>query len=141
METSALAVLSLLPIAAVGLFLVVRRWPASRAMPVSYLVAALLALFVWQVPLVQVTAASVRGLIIAVELLYIIFGAILLLNTLEESGAMRRIRATFSDITPDRRIQVIIVAWLFRLNPTGAYGPTTRMVPVGFSLNKSKRLG
>ena len=43
METSALAVLSLLPIVVVGLFLVILRWPASRAMPISYLVAALFA--------------------------------------------------------------------------------------------------
>ena len=128
-----LAVLSLLPIAAVGLFLVILRWPASRAMPISYVVAAGLALFVWQVPLVQVTAASLRGLIIAVELLYIIFGAILLLNTLEESGAMRRIRATFSDITPDRRIQVIIIAWLFGSFIEGSAGfgtPAAVAVPL-----------
>ena len=96
-----------------ALFLVVLRWPASRAMPISYLVAVVLAFFVWKVSAVQIAAASTLGLIIAAELLYIIFGAILLLNTLEESGALHRIRRTFSDITPDRRIQVIIIAWLF----------------------------
>ena len=50
---------------------------------------------------------------IAASLLYIIFGAILLLNTLQESGAMKTIRQGFTDITPDRRVQVIIIAWLF----------------------------
>ena len=44
------ALLSFLPILAVGVLLVGFRLPASRAMPVSYLVAAGLALFVWQVP-------------------------------------------------------------------------------------------
>ena len=34
------ALLSLLPIAAVALLLVILRWPASRAMPVSYMTAA-----------------------------------------------------------------------------------------------------
>lgn len=128
-----LAVLSLLPIAAVGWFLVILRWPASRAMPISYLAAAVLALFVWQVPVVQVGAASVKGLIIAAELLYIVFGAILLLNTLEESGALRRIRRTFGDITPDRRIQVIIVAWLFGSFIEGSAGfgtPAAVAVPL-----------
>ena len=133
MSTGVLAVLSLLPIAAVGLFLVVLRWPAKYAMPISYIVAAALALAIWQVPALQVAAASVRGLIVAAELLYIIFGAILLLNTLEESGALSTIRRSFSDISPDRRIQVIIIAWLFGSFIEGASGfgtPAAVAVPL-----------
>ena len=133
METGLQAVLSLLPIAAVALFLVILRWPASRAMPISYVVAAGLALFVWQVPAAQVGAASIRGLVIAGELLFIIFGAILLLNTLQESGAMRTIRRGFTDITPDRRIQVIIIAWLFGSFIEGSAGfgtPAAVAVPL-----------
>ncbi|MBT3841920.1 MAG: L-lactate permease [Verrucomicrobia bacterium] len=80
------ALLSFLPILAVGVLLVGFRLPASRAMPVSYLVAAGLALFVWQVPGVQVAAASIKGLSLTLRLLFIIFGAILLLNTLKHSG-------------------------------------------------------
>ena len=128
-----LAVLSLMPIVAVALFLVILRWPASRAMPICYAVAAGLALIVWRVPLLQVLAASTKGLIIAAELLFIVFGAILLLNTLEESGALRRIRQTFSDITPDRRIQVIIIAWLFGSFIEGSAGfgtPAAVAVPL-----------
>lgn len=113
MSIGLLALLSLLPIISVAVFLVVLRWPASRAMPIAYIVAAVLALLVWQVPFVRVMAASVNGLVDALELIYIIFGAILLLNTLQESGAINTIRRGFSDITPDRRIQVIIIAWLF----------------------------
>jgi hypothetical protein len=41
------ALLATLPIVVVGILLVGLRWPASRAMPLSYLVAAGLALFVW----------------------------------------------------------------------------------------------
>ena len=133
MGIETLAGLSLLPIAAVALLLVILRWPASRAMPISYLVAAVLAFSVWKVPAVQIGAASVKGLVIAAELLYIIFGAILLLNTLEESGALRRIRRTFSDITPDRRIQVIIIAWLFGSFIEGSAGfgtPAAVAVPL-----------
>ncbi len=113
MTIEMLSILSLLPIIAVALFLVVLRWPASRAMPVCYFVAVGLALLVWKVPGLRVAAASVNGLVITGKLLYIIFGAILLLNTLQESGGLRAIRKGFTDITPDRRIQVIIIAWLF----------------------------
>lgn len=133
MSASVLAVLSLLPILAVALFLVILRWPAKRAMPISYIVAAALALFAWQVPPSQVGAASIKGLIIACELLFIIFGAILLLNTLEESGALATIRRSFSDITEDRRVQVIIIAWLFGSFIEGAAGfgtPAAVAVPL-----------
>jgi lactate permease len=60
-----LALLALLPIFVVGVFLVGLRWPASRVMPLSYLTAALLALFVWQVDALQVAAATLKGLIVA----------------------------------------------------------------------------
>ena len=109
MNTAVLTILALLPIITVAVFLVGLRWPASRAMPLSYIVAAGLALLVWQVPAVQVVAASINGLIVAFTLLYIIFGAILLLNTLQESGAIRTIRQGFTDITPDRRVQLSLI--------------------------------
>jgi lactate permease len=128
-----LAVLSLLPIAAVAVFLVGLRWPASKAMPISYAVAVLLALGVWQVSTAQVAAASINGLVTAASLVYIIFGAILLLNVLQESGALKTIRQGFTDITPDRRVQVIIVAWLFGSFIEGSAGfgtPAAVAVPL-----------
>ena len=67
MSTGMLAALSLLPIISVAVFLVMLRWPASRAMPISYLVALSLALLVWQVPFIKVMAASLNGLIDAIE--------------------------------------------------------------------------
>lgn len=133
MSNGLLAFLSLLPILSVAFFLVMLRWPASRAMPITYIVAALLALFVWQVPFVNVAAASVNGLVDALELIFIIFGAILLLNTLRESGAIATIRRGFSDISPDRRVQVIIVAWLFGSFIEGSAGfgtPAAVAVPL-----------
>ncbi|ARI78537.1 L-lactate permease [Halobacillus mangrovi] len=133
MNTGTLALLSLLPIAAVGVFLVGLRWPASKAMPISYIVAVLLALFVWQVPGVTVAAASVNGLVVAATLLYIIFGAILLLNTLQESGGLKTIREGFVGVSPDRRIQVIIIAWLFGSFIEGSAGfgtPAAVAVPL-----------
>lgn len=133
MGTGMLAFLSLLPIIAVGIFLVGLRWPASKAMPISYVIAIGLALFVWKVPGANVAAASVHGLIVAATLLYIIFGAILLLNTLQESGGIKTIRQGFTDISADRRIQVIIVAWLFGSFIEGSAGfgtPAAVAVPL-----------
>ena len=102
-------------------------------MPVSYLVAAGLALFVWLVPGVKVAAASIKGLSLMLRLLFIIFGAILLLNTLKHSGALAVIRNGFTNISADRRVQVIIIAWLFGAFIEGAAGfgaPAAVTVPL-----------
>lgn len=133
MSDALLACLAFLPIVVVGVFLVVLRWPASRAMPLSYATVALLSLFVWKVPFLKVGVATVHGLIVAATLLYIIFGAILLLNTLKESGAVARIRRGFTDISPDRRVQVIVIAWLFGSFIEGSAGfgtPAAVAVPL-----------
>ena len=133
MSTNVLALLSLLPIISVAIFLVILRWPASRAMPIAYVVAAGLAYFIWEVSGTNIMAASVNGLIVAGTLIYIIFGAILLLNTLQQSGAIATIRQGFSDISPDRRIQVIIIAWLFGSFIEGSAGfgtPAAVAVPL-----------
>ncbi len=133
MSSGILALLAFLPILVVAVFLVILRWPASRAMPLSYLTVVVLAFFVWQISLAQIAAATVKGLIVTLTLLYIIFGAILLLNTLQQSGALRVIRQGFTGISPDRRIQVIIVAWLFGSFIEGSSGfgtPAAVAVPL-----------
>lgn len=105
--------LALTPLIVVFLLMVVMERSAKLSMGVAYVVTVLLALFVWKTQGAVVGAATVNGLITAITLLFIVFGAILLLNTLKMGGALVAIRQGFIDISPDRRIQVIIVAWLF----------------------------
>jgi lactate permease len=70
----------------------------------------------------RVLASTLQGLVITVGVLWIIFGAILLLNTLKYSGGITAIRSGFATISPDRRIQAIIIAWLFGCFIEGASG-------------------
>lgn len=114
--------LALAPIITVFLFLVVLRWPAKRAMFIALVVTSLLAITVWGVSGTVVAASIIQGVIIALTLLWIVFGAILLLNTLTNSGAVSTIRRGFIDISPDRRIQLIIIAWMFGAFIEGAAG-------------------
>lgn len=122
MSTGLLAIVALVPILSVLLFLVILRWPASRAMPLSFLITAGVAMLVWNVPGVQVVAATFRGIVMAVDILLIVFGAILLLNTLKEGGALNTIKQGFTNVSPDRRVQAIIIAWLFGSFIEGASG-------------------
>lgn len=114
--------LALTPILVVALLLVILRWPARRAMPIAYIVTLGVAALVWGVETRVLVAASLQGLILAVSLLYIIFGALLLLATLSQSGAISSIRASLTTVSPDRRVQAIIVGWLFGSFIEGASG-------------------
>ena len=117
-----LAALAALPILLGGVLLVGFRIPAKWAMPAVYVTAVTIALGVWGMPLLDVAASTVQGLFLSFDLLWIIFGAILLLNTLERSGGVASIRRSFHGISDDRRVQVVIIAWLFGSFIEGAAG-------------------
>ncbi|MFA9559259.1 L-lactate permease [Evansella sp. AB-rgal1] len=115
-------IVALTPIISVMLFLVVFRFPAVKAMAISLFATAVLAVVYWQVPFQIIAASMIEGIIVGISILYIVFGAILLLNTLKLSGAIDTIRTSFMGITGDRRVQLIIIAWLFGAFIEGAAG-------------------
>ena len=108
-----MAFLALVPTAWGGTLLVGFRVPAKHAMPAAYVAAAAVGLGAWHMSPTRVAAASVQGLFLTFDLLFIIFGALLLLHTLERSGGVAAIRRSFHGVSDDRRVQVVIVAWLF----------------------------
>lgn len=122
MSLSFQAFLAFFPILLAGILLVGLRWPAKKAMPIVFVASFIIALFAWGMPINRIFASTLQGLGLTVSILWIIFGAILLLNTLKHSGALRVIRAGFTNISTDRRVQVIIIAWLFGSFIEGASG-------------------
>ena len=122
MNLALLSLLAFLPILVIGLLLVGLRWPARNAMAVGFAVVVAVALGVWGVEPRSIVASTIQGLGIALDILYIVFGALLLLATLNASGAMSSIRAGFTRVSPDRRIQAIIIAWTFGAFIEGASG-------------------
>jgi lactate permease len=122
MSQTLLSLLAFAPLVLAALLLVGLNWPAQRAMPAVLLVTVLIALMAWDMSINRVLASGLQGLVLTGSILWIIFGAILLLNTLKHSGAITAIRGGFSNISPDRRVQVVIVAWLFGCFIEGASG-------------------
>ncbi len=122
MNETLLALLAFVPLVLAGVLLIGLRLPARLAMPAVFAVTALIGLFAWEMSFTRVLASTLQGLILTVAILWIIFGAILLLNTLKHSGGIKAIRNGFSGISPDRRVQAIIVAWLFGCFIEGASG-------------------
>jgi len=137
MSAGILALIASLPIVAIFALMVGFRWPATRAMPVAFLITLLLAVTIWNTPGNWILAASVNGLVIAIKILFIVFGALLMLFTLRESGAIVAINRGFSNISEDKRVQAIIIAWLFGGFIEGAAGfgtPAALAAPLLLSL-------
>jgi lactate permease len=140
--------LAVFPIFLAGVLLVGFRIPARWAMPLVYVTAVVIALTAWQMETVIVAAASIQGLFLTFDLLFIIFGALLLLNTLEQSGGVAQIRDSFHGISDDRRVQIVIIAWLFGSFIEGAAGFGTPaaiaaplMVAMGFPAAAAVMIG
>ncbi|MFG6665997.1 L-lactate permease [Halomonas sp. HNIBRBA4712] len=122
MSDTILGLLAFTPLLLAGILLIGFKIPAKIAMPIVFLAAAAIALTAWDMSFNRVAASTLQGLIQTAGLLWIIFGAILLLNTLKHSGGITAIRNGFSGISPDRRVQALIVAWLFGCFIEGASG-------------------
>jgi len=116
------AIIASLPILLTIFLMAGLMWPAKKAMPLTWALAAFLAFSVWKVDGIRVLAASIEGALGALNILIIVFGAILLLNTLQKSGAMEVISKGFYGINPDRRVQAIIAGWMFISFVEGAAG-------------------
>ncbi|GAL28048.1 L-lactate permease [Vibrio variabilis] len=110
------------PIVVAAILLVGLNWPAKKAMPVAFGLTVVIALFTWDMSVTRVMASIFQGFGITVAVLWIVFGAIFLLNTLKHTGAITTIRNGFTDISPDRRVQAIIIAWCFGSFIEGASG-------------------
>lgn len=137
MSEGILALLAIIPIAAIFILMVGFRWPATKAMPLAFFLALLLVLLVWRTPVNWVLASSLNGAVIALKIIFIVFGALTLLFTLRESGALAAINRGFTSISPDRRIQAIIIAWLFGAFIEGSAGfgtPAALAAPLLLSL-------
>lgn len=131
------ALLAFLPILFCVVAMAVFNWPAKLAMPVTWLLVAVLGLVFWEMELLTVLAYSLAGLLSSVEVLIVILGAILVMNTLKMSGGMNTINNGFKAISPDARVQAIIIGFLFGSFIEGAAGfgtPAALAAPLMISL-------
>ena len=135
MNQTVYGLLALLPIILSGIFLIGLQWSAKKTMPIILAVTAALALFIWDMTFNRVSSSILQGTVITISVLWIVFGALFLLNTLKHTGAIAVIRAGFINVSPDRRVQAIIIAWCFGTFLEGASGFGTPMIqstPVSF---------
>lgn len=126
-----LLLLAALPLVAIAVLMVGFDRPATTTMPVAWLIAGIAAYVGWDMGPRLLAAASINGVLTATRILIIVFGAILLLYTLRQSGAFEAINAGFSSISGDRRVQVVLLVFLMGSFIEGAAGFGTPAAIVG----------
>ena len=113
---------ALSPLVIVAVLLVGALWPATRAMPIAWGAAVLVAWGAWNLPVEWIAATTLWGVLLAVEILWIVFGALVLLYTLTRAGAVERINQGFAAISEDRRVQVVLLGFFLATFLEGVAG-------------------
>lgn len=108
-----LALVAFLPILATLVLMMVFNWSAKRCLIISWLMACVFGFFFWDIDVLALCASSLNGLLSSLEVLIIIAGAVLVMNTLKASGATAAINRGFMNISPDKRVQACIIGFSF----------------------------
>ena len=116
------ALIASVPILLVVVLMIAFNKPAKIALPIGWVVALVIALAYWGQNFTTAAAWAIDGFLEAIGTFVIIFGAILIMNTLKHSGAVTAIQRVFHTISPDRRVQAVIVGFIFGAFIEGAAG-------------------
>lgn len=116
------SLLGAIPLITVIVLMLIWNKPAKVALPLGWGLAALIALFFWHIGVKEIFAYTIFGALKAFDIIVIIFGAVLILNTLRESQAIAVIQKGFGKISHDARVQAIIIGYLFAAFLEGAAG-------------------
>jgi lactate permease len=95
---------------------------SGKSLLSAWLIGCIIAFTIWKMDAWHILAYSVSGFIRSLDVICIIFGAILLLNILTKLRIIDSIGEGFSKISQDRRIQILIIGWMFGAFIEGAAG-------------------
>lgn len=113
MLAQAVIVIALSPVFCLVLLLLVLKWPLKIAAPLTFLFTTIVARHFWETPWSALLGAVTKGVLLTGDIALIVFGAVLFLNHLRESGTLTSLQNSLKSLSPDRRIQAILLAWFF----------------------------
>lgn len=109
------------------------KLPGHKCCPIGLLITFAVAMIFWKMPFIDTFTAGLEGAVMAIwPIGLIVIGAIFVYNLTIETGSMDKIKQMLTSISPDKRIQVIIVAWCFGgfLEGIAGFG-TSVAIPAG----------
>lgn len=114
--------LALLPLLAVLYLMIGRNWGGSKAGPVGWLTAVVIALLFFGATPQILLIASGRALLLSLYVLYIIWMALLLYHVVNDAGVIKAIGQELPKVATEKTTQVLLLAWVFGSFLQGASG-------------------
>jgi lactate permease len=111
------------PVCTLFFFLAVRRAPAWKAAVLAFVAAAVVALAIFRMPPIMVAGAVGSGLVFGwFRIAWIVVAAVFVYDVSVDSGQFEIIKKSIGDISHDRRLQVLLIAFAFGALLEGAGG-------------------
>ncbi len=104
---------------------------------IFFITTLVLTLFLWRMDYYIAAASILKGILIALDILLIVFGALLFLKIIKDHQIINQLCLYLEKISPDYRIQVILIAWVFQSFMEGITGfgtPITIAAPILVSI-------
>ena len=128
------------PILTVLVLMIFKNWSGSRAGAAGWFVALITATLFFGAHPVLLAYSQVKGALLSLNVLYIIWAALFLYNVVNETGAIKVIGMGIERFSGDKSIQLIIFGWVFAsfLQGVAGYGvpiavAAPLLVGLGFS--------
>jgi lactate permease len=125
-----MAFLAALPILIILVLMIGFRWGAARAGAAGYLSALVVALAFFGARETVLAYAHTKALVLAADVLFIIWAAFLLYRVADEAGAIHAIGEALPGLTPDKGMQALLIGWVFAsfLQGAGGFGVPVAVV-------------
>lgn len=121
-------VLAILPVAVILVLMLKLKMAGSRAGVISWVIAGLIAYFVFKASPAVLAAGTVKGVWSTFFVLFIIWSSMFLYNLVDSTGSFKVIANKFTELTNGNKIlQLLILGWVF---PTFIQGVCGFGVPV-----------
>lgn len=122
--------LALTPIAFILVGIVILKKPAAIVSLLALIYTFLMAWLLWKTDAYTADVGALleqskKGIISALQTLFLIWGAFTLLEVMNVSGAMDRTKMVISSFAKDKRLQVVIIAFCFGAFLEGVAGAGT----------------
>ena len=126
-------ILAFTPIAIILALMVGLRWGASRAGAAGYLSALVIAVAFFGADPRLLAVAHTKALLLAFDVLFVIWMAFLLFRVAGEAGAIKVLAKALPHLTADKGMQALIIGWVFAsfIQGVGGFGvPIAVIAPI-----------
>ena len=106
-------IFALSPIAVVLVLMIGFNWSGGRAGAAGWMTALIVSVLFFGAHPMLLAYSQMRGVLLSLNVLYIIWMALLLYHVVNETGAIAAIGAGIQRFSGDRTIQILIFGWIF----------------------------